>query len=239
MGTQCAFRDGIVRAGAVYGRVNMCDSMRQYLWGRIELAERLFREVPGGTYADAILITTAVLSACASHRWPGKHGDRKRFVEMLVRHSTWYRTEWVSVPALINSGFIDEGDTPYGEPGKSCRIYCDDEIDLSFEDARRMYPHVPLKALVAHCYASLIYEWLRCGYAHEYVPHENITHVPASRRQARVSYIGRSVDGKTQRMVSFHLDYLVSLAKHHVSILPDEKCERPLKWWIEQESTSE
>lgn len=217
----------------------MCDGIGQYLLKRIELGERLSGEVPGGTYADAVLILTAVLSACASRRWPGKHGDRKRFVELLVRYSTGYRTEWVSVPALINSDFIDEGETPYGEPGESCRIYCDDEIDLSFDDARRMYPHVPLKALVTHCYASLIYEWPRCGYAHEYVPHKNITHVPASRKQARVSYIGRFVGGEIKRMVSFHLDYLVSLAKHHVSILPDGQCDAPSKWWIEQGSTSE
>jgi hypothetical protein len=78
----------------------------------------------------------------------------------------------------------------------------------------------------------LIYEWLRCGYSHEYCPHENITHVPASNHKARISYIGRLANSRIKRMVSFHLDYLISLAEYHISILPSNYSPRPSFWWI-------
>lgn len=91
------------------------------------------------------------------------------------------------------------------------------------------------KQLRKHCYASLIYEWLRCGYAHEYYHHENITPIPPSRYNARVSYIGRSMNGKHKRMVSFHIEYLLKVANYHVAILPNTEFKRPTTWWIDEE----
>ena len=166
--------------------------MKHFLKGRLEVARILAEEVPAATYADSVLIVTAVLSACASVRWPGRKIDRKRFIELLVSHSAEdFRTSWVSVPALVNRKLVPESDTPYGSPF-STRIFRDDEIDLSLDGARARYPSVAGKELRKHSYASLIYEWLRCGYVHEYCPHDEITHVPPSRGKARVSYIGRS-----------------------------------------------
>lgn len=208
--------------------------MKRFLEGRLDLAEALATDIPGAIYADVVLVVTAVLSACASIRWPGRRLDRKRFVELLVRHSPEdFRTSWVSIPALINQGLVLENDTPY-MGGNSDRIFRDDEIDLSLHDARTRYPSVPEEQLRKHCYATLIYEWLRCGYAHEYCPHQNITHVPPSRANARVSYIGRLTDKNLTRMVSFHLPYLFDVANYHVSILPDTADSPPSAWWIDQ-----
>ncbi len=210
--------------------------MQRFLRGRLDLAKALVADCPGASYADVALIITAVLSACAAIRWPGKGIDRKRFIELLVLHSPAdLRTSWVSIPGLINAGLLAEADTAYGRPGWSTRIFCDDEIDLSIEDTKTKYSAVPDKQLRKHCYASLIYDWLRCGYAHEYCPHENITHVPASERNARVSYIGRSLTTtRAKRMVSFHLDYLMRIADHHVSNLPSTESPQPSRWWIDQ-----
>ena len=216
--------------------------MKHFLKGRLELAKYLASDVPIASYADVVLIITAVLSACASLRWAGTGIDKKRFVELLVVSSPAdLHTSWVSIPALINGGFLSESDTPWGRPGDSDRVFCDHEIDLSIGETQRKYPGVEGRQLRRHCYASLIYDWLRCGYAHEYGPHENITHVPPSRSNARVSYIGSfEIDRagritKLKRMVSFHLDYLFSIADHHVSILPSTESERPSKWWIDEQ----
>jgi hypothetical protein len=209
--------------------------MKRFLKGRIDLVKALAANEPMVSYADLVLIITAVLSACASCRWPGKRIDKKRFIELLVMHSpSDYRTSWISVPALINDAFIDESDTPYGIAGNCTRIYRDDEIDLSFEDFGTKYPNVPIEEIRKHCYASLIYDWLRCGYCHEYCAHENINQAPASRQEARVSYIGRSSCNKIIRMVSFHLDYLIRMAEHHISILPITASSPPSMWWIDQ-----
>ena len=145
-----------------------------------------------------------------------------------------FHTAWVSVPALINGGFIAERDTPYGLPGESSRIFYDQKIDLAFDNAKAKYPQVPVRQFRKHSYACLIYEWLRCCYAHEYCPHENVTHVPASRRKARISYIGRITPSGLKRMVSFHLDYLKNLAQHHVSNLAKNPAPMPNSWWIDQ-----
>ena len=209
--------------------------MEHFLKGRLDIAKTLSSDIPGATYADVVLIITAVLSACASLRWPGRGIDKKRFIELLVLHSPEdFHTSWVSIPALINQEFISEEETPY-KRGNSTRIFCGEEIDLPINKASVQYPNVTSEQLRKHCYASLIYEWLRCGYAHEYCPHENITHVPASRKEARVSYIGRSIgENRKRRMVSFHLDYLMSIAEYHISILASKECSPPPTWWIEK-----
>lgn len=209
--------------------------MEKFLRGRLELVNVLAADVPSASYHDLVLIITAVLSACASVRWPGTGIDKKRFIELLVSHSPEdSHASWVSIPALIDQGLLTEIETPYGSPGQSTRIFCDHEIDLSFDDAKTKYPQVPSPQLRKHSYASLIYEWLRCGYAHEYCANKNITHMPPSRRKARISYIGRGTPTKPQRMVSFHFDYLMELAQLHVSTLPQTPSPTPSKWWIDQ-----
>jgi hypothetical protein len=208
--------------------------MKRFLEDRIKLVKNL-SSVEGVGYADIVLIITAVISACSSVKWPGKGIDKKRFIELLVNHSpSSFRTSWVSIPALINSGLVNESDTRYSDSGQGTRIFIDDEIDLSLSDTNSQYPQIQMKDIKKHSYASLIYEWLRCGYAHEYCPHSSITEVQASSKQARVSYIGRRTNGKTKRMVVFHLDYLLNLAKYHVSNLNDSSIPQPQQWWSEQ-----
>lgn len=205
--------------------------MKEFLQGRIELAKWLAAEVPQAHYADLVLILTAVLSACAARRWPGDYIDRRRFVEVLVRCSApQFHTSWVSLPALLGD-YPGANEMPAGMP--DTRILCGHEVDLSYEEAEKQYPDFSAKDLRNHSYASLIYRWLRCGYAHEYWANENVTHVPASNEKARVSYIGRLTTHGHRRMASFHLEYLVELAEHHVSILSSAACDRPSVWWID------
>jgi hypothetical protein len=207
--------------------------MKRFLEGRLNIAKALSSDVPGASYADVVLIITTILSACASLRWSGRGIDRKRFIELLVKQSkNDFHTSWVSIPALINQRFISEKEAPYRR-GNSTRIFRGEEIDLPLDKAREQYPNLPLKKLKENCYASLIYERLRCGYAHEYCSHEDITHVPASRHKSRVSYIGRTFPGgDLKRMVSFHLDYLMDIAKYHVSNISSKKSSPPETWWI-------
>jgi len=209
--------------------------MKQFLQKRIRLVNTLINEVEGVSYADVVLILTAIISACASNKWPGKGIDRKRFIELLVNNSPPdFLMSWVSVPALINRDLLKESETLYGVPGQETRVFKDAEIDLSFNDARSKHANIPVKELRKHSYASLIYEWLRCGYSHEYYAHGNITQVPASCEKAKVSYIGRYQNGKTIRMVSFHLDYLINIAEYHVSSFSTSNNPPPSQWWVDQ-----
>jgi len=210
--------------------------MRKFLLDRVRLVRELSAQNDIRVeYADLALILCSVLSACAAARWPGRQIDRNRFIELLVGSSpACAHTIWVSVPALINRGLVLEADTPYGKSGAGARIFTDAEIDLSYDEAREQYPSVGAMKLKQYTYASLIYEWLRCGYAHEYCPDGHITHFTPSRREARISYIGRTLpEGSVRRMVGFHLDYLVGLADFHASHVEGEAA-RPERWWIEQ-----
>ena len=196
----------------------------------------LANEIPQAHYADSALILCTVLSSCASICWPGRGFDGRRFVELLVKQSSPnLRASWISVPALLNKGLVSEEQTAY-RGGNATRIFTDDEIDMSYHDAQRKFPNTSQEDLRKSCYASLIYEWLRCGYAHEYWHNQNITHVAPSRKDARLSYIGRSQIGKNniRRMISFHLSYLVNLAGYHVQHLPESELKKPSTWWIDK-----
>jgi hypothetical protein len=209
---------------------------QHFLEGRV----RLVRELMGGGIkvhrADLILIICAVISACAARRWPGRDIDRKRFLELLVKHSSdESRISWVSVPTLINSGLITENKTRYENRGEAGRNYRDDEIDLCFGEAEKKYRHITFKDLKKCTYASLIYEWLRCGYAHEYCERGDTTPVgPASGETARITYFNRLTNGGVTHMAHFHLGYLLGLASHHVSILPSDPSPYPPVWWVDE-----
>ena len=103
------------------------------------------------------------------------------------------------------------------------------------DDALQKFHNILKNKIKQHCYAYLIYERLRCGYSHEYWQGRDVTHIPPSDEKARISYIGRlSPEKKVKRMISFHLDYLISLAEHHVSIIQDNPLPNPSKWWIDE-----
>jgi hypothetical protein len=210
--------------------------MRSFLCDRIRLVRELLTDdAPDVSYADLVLILTAVISACAAHRWSGKGIDRKRFVELLVRESpNEHHLSWICVPALLVGGDISEADTPWGKLGHSTRVFRDDEIDLSFSDARNDYPLLKTKQIKNCSYAALIYEWLRCGYAHEYCSHANITYVPPSDHHARISYVGRITQNGITRMVSFHLEYLLQVAEYHAENLSPAPVVPPPTWWIDE-----
>jgi hypothetical protein len=137
------------------------------------------------------------------------------------------------VRELLDSS-IKESNSPFGQPGQATRIFRDDEIDLDLPHCRTVYPTVSIRHLKECSYAVLIYKWLRCGYAHEYSPHVNISHYPPSRHNARVSYIGRATpSGVLTRMVSFHLDYLIALTEHHAANVASTPQSPPAEWWID------
>lgn len=205
--------------------------MQTFLNGRIELARALASGELQSHPADVGLIATAVLSACSAICWPDRGSDKKRFIELLVSRShSEFHANWVSVPALLNDGLVQVENTLYGSDNNT-NIFCGAEVDLSLSQAVQQFPTVSEHKLRTYSYAALIYKRLRCGYAHEYWPHETITCVTPSRKAARVSYIGRGPE--LRRMACFHLEYLLNLAEHHVSSLPSNAISRPAKWWID------
>jgi hypothetical protein len=115
-----------------------------------------------------------------------------------------------------------------GTFGEEIRIFTGDEIDCAIPDMAQRYPHVSMRDLKKACYANRIYEWLRCGYAHNYWETGNTTYVPPSDLPAQISYMARrEPDGTRARIASFHLDYLIDVAQDQVSRLPKKKLDKP------------
>lgn len=212
--------------------------MQEYLQGRIRLAKRRAESGDlGACYADVALILCAIISACAAARWCADNIDRRRFIELLIRHSdASFRTAWTSIPSLINAGLIDLADTPFGGQGQDDRIYIGDEIDCHLLEAQNRFRSIQSEDLRRYCYGSLTYSQLRCGYAHEYRGGDWTTSVAPSRRKCQISYIGRRMaDGATRRMFCFDLDYLLALAEFHVSNIAAAPQPKPLHWWVDGE----
>lgn len=210
--------------------------MKAYLQRKIAFARSLAQAGSNAEYGDVCVVLSAILSGCSSVRWPGRGIDRSRFTEMLIRYSKpEHGADLVSIPILLNDGLIDLASTRYSAPGESCRVFAGEEIDLPMSEARNRFPAVDDQKLKDRTYAALIYSWIRCGYAHEYHLAGDTSHVPATRRSANVSYVLRGEAGKKdKRIMTFHLDYLFSLAEHHVSILPGSPESVPATWWIQK-----
>lgn len=211
--------------------------MRDFLQGRIDLVKALRASQLPVSQQDLGLILMSVISACAAYRWPGEGFDRKRFVESLIRFSPpRLRLDSISIGALLEKHLISEGDTPWGALGQMTDIFKGDEIDCSFHAASLRFPHLASKDLKDASYASLIYRWLRCGYAHNYWAAGNSTHVPAAQSSAQISYIGRlQANGNLVRIAAFHLDYLIEVTQQQVASLSDQALQKPRVWWLEQD----
>jgi hypothetical protein len=212
-------------------------SMQTFLQGRIDLVTALCESSLPVTHQDLELILSAVISACAACRWPGEGFDRKRFVESLIRFgSPELHLDYISTGALLELGVVSDSETPWGVFGQEIRIFTGDEIDGPIPDMAQRYPKVSTRDLKRASYANRIYEWLRCGYAHNYWAAGNTTHVaPSDSPTAQISYIGlRESDGKRRRIASFHLPYLIAVAQEQVSTLPKKKLDQPDQWWIDQ-----
>ena len=208
--------------------------MRAFFQDRIRLVNDLIVGGPEVAYADLVLILTAVLSGCAAHRWPGKNIDQRRFVELLIQHSpAEMHCDYVCLAALLRSKLIGLRDTPWGVPGEFTRIFRDDEIDVPLSKAQTQFPQVSTRDLKRHTYASLIYSWLRCPYAHEYTTKGVTSHMPATASAQRVSYIGRMLDRGITYIATFHLDYILALAAHHASQAPNVAHPLPAAWWLD------
>jgi hypothetical protein len=211
-------------------------SMQTYLQGRIDLVKALRASSLPFISEDLELILTAVMSACAACRWPGKGFDRNRFVESLIQFgSPELHLDYVSTGALLEIGVISDRQTPWSDPGKRLRIFRGEEIDGPISAMAKRYPTVTTLQFKQACYANRIYEWLRCGYAHTYLAAGNTTSVQPSDLPAQISYITeRAEDGSLARVAKFHLDYLIDVAQGQVSTLPKAKLLEPPKWWIDR-----
>jgi hypothetical protein len=219
----------------------------------LAVAASLDRGACGGSYTEACILISGVVSAVASFVWPGERIDRKRFVEAWVRFGA-PTTPKVSIPLLRLSLLADRRpdeaqklaqmrNQMFG-PGYDARVLTGDEVDADESEIQNACPTLDREMLRRHSYAVLFYEQVRSKLVHEYELDGSATAFPMTTRKAGVSYANRMrLPGVTHdkvhhvRRIHFHVDWLVELARtiarNADSALVAGKVERPEPWWLD------
>lgn len=208
----------------------------------------------GGSYAEACILVSGLISSISSFVWPGTGMDRKRFVEAWVRFGGAAALK-VSVPLLRLSlradGRLDEAQLlerarprMFG-PGYDARVLTGDEVDATEAEVRSWCSTIDRDTLRAHAYPVLFYEQVRSRLVHEYELSGSATAHPMTIRNAGVSYANRIIPiagaaldkWHDDRRIHFDVAWLSELtrtiAKDADTQYPEGKAAHPKPWWLD------
>jgi hypothetical protein len=213
---------------------------------KCKLAARLNAGEAGGTYAEAVLVVCAAMSALSAELWSGPRIDRVRFIEMLARDGpNPDNNTIVSVPLLIqhlerssrNSAALQLRNV-FGVPDTAL-VVTGPNVDTSEDHILALLPRLDLKEVRQFSYASLLYREVRSSYVHDYRPGKQADSWPMTMlADQRISYINRIADDmKMQRLVHFHFEGLAQLAIQMASSADKTAAmsprPRPQVWWAD------
>ena len=226
------------------------DGFRDWVQGRISLAKRLNRGGCGGSYGDAMLVLSALLSGRAADLWPGKGKDRRRFVEAWSTLSDpGLSPNLISVPLLL----ADLKDTDERDliekvrgtnlealaPHNDSLVLTGGRVDLPEDDLEALDTRLTVKKLRRFSYGSIFYEHVRSGYTHEYHTTDSASPFPQAHEPAPVSYVNmlRRSDCSTYRRIHFDVAWVAkvvqSISDSFVALGLERPIADPPTWWIE------
>jgi hypothetical protein len=227
---------------------------RAHVQQRIAVAKRLNEDECGGSYAEAMLILSSVLSGVATDLWPGEGKDRKRFVELWAKYADMaLRPNLVSVPLLLNH-LHDSGEENLAQkvratrpeahylPDKpSMQIVTGKHVDQSEAVLSSLDPRLTAKKLRSYSYGNLFYKHVRSGYTHEGHPTDFASRYPMAEEPAPISYVNivRYVDNeiRSRRLIYFSAvwvaDLVESVSNSAEPLLHSLPLQEPKSWWID------
>jgi len=226
---------------------------REWAAKKTEIARRLECGECEGSYAEAVLILCAVISALAAELWPRTHVDKKRFdgkrfAEAIMRASAGSNGDWVriSVPLLIqwlrDKTRVEEAKALEKEyvPYQSGRILLGDEVDRTEEEILQVCPDLNRKEIRNYSYPRVLYREVRSSYVHEYRAGDESGSVPMARKRSpMVGYVNRTGPTRrvTKRLVHFHVESLCRLAESAAGWAASKSEKVPLgkpgKWRVD------
>jgi hypothetical protein len=228
------------------------DSFQDWVQGRVAVALRLSEGQCGGTYAEAVLILSSILSGMAADLWPGKSKDRRRFVEMWAKYADpTLKPNLISIPLLINDleskGLQDLATKlraiypPAFSPLSiaDTLVITQKEVDRSEADLLNLDPRLTTKYLRRFSYGAVCYDHVRSGYTHEYHTTDFARGLPMAREPVPVSYVNTLEEPK--RRIYFDITWVANIvvsASASVSAplmaLPtQEHFLDPKCWWVD------
>lgn len=232
-------------------------TLEVYVGRKLGVASALAASGCGGSYAEACLIVSGVISAIAAYVWPGERIDRARFAEAWVRFAapTHPEINRVSMPLLIHALYADrEADALAlrgSRPGMFGRDYSDrvligEDVDAYEAEVLATCPSLERRFVRRHSYPSVFYSHVRSQLVHEYeLGHAATAYPMTTRSDPRVSYSntlrGMWVDGvnldASTREIHFHIEWLVGLAGAMARAVDEQakhgNAPRPTAWWLD------
>jgi hypothetical protein len=229
----------------------------------LAVAAQLEQGALGGGYAEACLLLFGVVSGLSAAAWPGKKKDRKRFIELLVRHGNAPPSAArISAPLLcadlrrtgkVAEAVVLEGLRPRAlGRANNGTILTEADVDMEEAEVRSACPALAVTDIRSFSYGSLVYGELRCAFVHEYQFGERATSRPMTDRPAGVSYsnsiefISADLPAKVRhgqresrswREIVFHYKWLEALTRSCVTSLDAIESRLPLAgppcWWID------
>lgn len=217
---------------------------------RLTVVQALAANQCGGSYGDACILISSLISGMAAGLWPGKHIDQSRFVEVWARYADPSQLpNQVSVPLLAKS-LRTEGrvavaevlearrDQLFGE-GYSKRVLTGLEVDLAEADVLRISPGLALSDVRGYSYGAVFYEHVRSALVHEYHLGAMASDWTMTRKDAGISYVNFSSSSDTfdiERRIYYHIPWLLaqvrSIARLVEPVLATGPIARPKPWWV-------
>lgn len=210
----------------------------------LEVAQRLASGECGGSYVEACILISSVISGAASLTWPGDRKDRKRFVEIWVRYADpALNANRISVP-LLRQWLLEQKRTSEAHRlealrrqmfglGYDARVVTGDDVDADESLIRSTLPNLSVPEVRAQSYPSIYYRHVRSALTHEYEFTDKSTPYTMTMRPAGVSYANHS----SQRRIHFEVPWLVavasSIAARVETLLAGGRPTEPSVWWIQ------
>ena len=230
---------------------NANDRYHAWVRERVAVAKRLNEGECGGSYGDAMLILSAILSGLAADLWPGKRKDRHRFVELWATHARPdLNPNLISVPLLLED-LQKSGDTAL--VNKLSAIYPEafsrkinllsvtgEQVDRTEEELMSLDSKLASKDLRHFSYGDVFYKHVRSGYTHEYHTTDSAIPFPMTSEPTPVSYVPvlvKQPQPQTQRRIYFDVAWVAKLVESvSDSVTPlmhQEPLAEPTSWWID------
>lgn len=225
-------------------------SVMNFIEARLAVAIALDQGQCGGSYVDACILVSSVVSGIAARLWPGKHIDYKRFVETWVRYADPSQgPHLISIPLLSRHlreerKFDAANKLEAARPGMfgvagSCRVVTGDDVDFPDAEVQRICPQISLHEIRTYSYPAIFYRDVRSSLVHECNIGPSAHFLPMTSREASVSYVNQ-LDTATptrfpRRRIHFHMPWLVNLVRSIAGkaiVHFDQSLSIPASWWL-------
>lgn len=206
-----------------------------------------------GSYPDACVLLSALISGIAAELWPGDDRiDRARFVELWEQYcDSKLHPTLVSVPLLrqflrgtgrLQQAKVLEDTRPdmFGL-GNSCLVLRGAEVDMRETELVALPISLTRKDVRAFSYPAAFYKHVRSNLVHEYKLSDHASSHFATRLEANVSYVNRHDPSEAElsrRLIHFHLGWLANVTRSIASNVAQfidnyQTLPRPVRWWVQ------